>query len=79
MENANILSVEKNADFDDVPTSENENSEVDDVTASTDEDTPAMGSFMNDPTEEAVDTGSEDTEEVADEAGENSGISAESE
>ena len=38
-----------------------------------------MGSFMNDPTEEAVDTGSEDTEEVADEAGENSGISAESE
>ena len=56
LENANILSVEKNADFDDVPTSENENSEVDDVTASTDEDTPAMGSFMNDPTEEAVDT-----------------------
>ena len=25
LENANILSVEKNADFDDVPTSENEN------------------------------------------------------
>lgn len=84
LENANILSVEKNADFDDVPTSENENSEVDDVTASTDEDTPAMGSFMNDPTEEAVDTEDMDTEgddaeEVADEAGENSGISAESE
>lgn len=61
-----------------------ENSEVDDVTASTDEDTPAMGSFMNDPTEEAVDTEDMDTEgddaeEVADEAGENSGISAESE
>lgn len=84
LENANILSVEKNADFDDVPTSENENSEVDDVTASTDEDTPAMGSFMNDPTEEAVDTEDMDTEgddaeEVADEAGENSGISVESE
>ena len=32
------------------------------VTASTDEDTPAMGSFMNDPTEEAVDTEDMDTE-----------------
>ena len=65
-------------------TEDSENSEVDDVTASTDEDTPAMGSFMNDPTEEAVDTEDMDTEgddaeEVADEAGENSGISAESE
>lgn len=65
-------------------TENSENSEVDDVTASTDEDTPAMGSFMNDPTEEAVDTEDMDTEgddaeEVADEAGENSGISAESE
>lgn len=62
-------------------TENSENSEVDDVTASTDEDTPAMGSFMNDPTEEAVDTEDMDTEgddaeEVADEAGENSGISA---
>lgn len=41
-------------------------------------------SFMNDPTEEAVDTEDMDTEgddaeEVADEAGENSGIFAESE
>lgn len=54
-------------------TENSENSEVDDVTASTDEDTPAMGSFMNDPTEEAVDTEDMDTEgddaeEVADEA-----------
>ena len=61
-----------------------ENSEVDDDTASTDEDSPAMGSFINEPTEEAVDTEDMDTEgdeaeEVADEAGENSGISAESE
>ena len=84
MEDANILSVEKDADFDDVPTSENENSEVNDDTASTDEDTPAMGSFINEPTEEAVDTEDMDTEgddaeEVADEAGENSGISVESE
>ena len=84
MEDANILSVEKDADFDDVPTSENENSEVNDDTASTDVDTPAMGSFINEPTEEAVDTEDMDTEgddaeEVADEAGENSGISAESE
>ena len=65
-------------------TENSENSEVDDVTASTDEDTPAMGSFINEPTEEAVDTEDMDTEvddaeEVADEAGENSGISAESE
>ena len=65
-------------------TENSENSEVDDVTASTDEDTPAMGSFMNDPTEEAVDTEDMDTEgddaeEVADEAGENTGIFAESE
>lgn len=65
-------------------TEDSENSEVNDDTASTDEDTPAMGSFMNDPTEEAVDTEDMDTEgddaeEVADEAGENSGISAESE
>lgn len=65
-------------------TENSENSEVDDVTASADEDSPAMGSFMNDPTEEAVDTEDmdtegDDTEEVADEAGENSGIFAESE
>lgn len=43
-----------------------------------------MGSFINEPTEEAVDTEDMDTEgddaeEVADEAGENSGISVESE
>lgn len=61
-----------------------ENFEVDDDTASTDEDSPAMGSFINEPTEEAVDTEDMDTEvddaeEVADEAGENSGISVESE
>ena len=40
-----------------------------------------MGSFMNDPTEEDVDTEDmdtegDDTEEVTDEAGENSDISA---
>ena len=61
-----------------------ENSEADDDKASTDEDSPAMGSFINEPTEEAVDTEDMDTEgddaeEVVDEAGENSGISAESE
>ena len=61
-----------------------ENSEVDDVTASTDEDSPAMGSFINESTEETVDTEdmdteSDDAEEVADEAGENTGIFAESE
>lgn len=44
----------------------------------------AMGSIMNEPTEEVVDNENVDTEgfdaeEVADEAGENSGISAESE
>ena len=60
-----------------------ENSEVD-VTASTDEDSPAMGSFINEPTEEVVniedmDTEGDDAEEVVDEAGENTGISAESE
>ena len=60
---------------------DSENSEVDDDTASTDEDSPAMGSFMNDPTEEDVDTEDmdtegDDTEEVTDEAGENSDISA---
>lgn len=65
-------------------TEDSENSEVDDDTASTDEDSPIMGSFMNEPTEDAVDTEDMDTEgddaeEVADEAGENSGISAESE
>ena len=61
-----------------------ENSEADDDKASTDEVSPAMGSFINEPTEEAVDTEDMDTEvddaeEVADEAGENSGISVESE
>lgn len=65
-------------------TENSENSEVDDDTASTDEDSPAMGSFINEPTEEAVDTEDMDTEgddaeEVVDEAGENSGISVESE
>lgn len=61
-----------------------ENSEADDDKASTDEDSPAMGSFINEPTEEAVDTEDMDTEgddaeEVVDEAGENSGIFADSE
>lgn len=50
-----------------------ENSEVNDDTASTDEDSPAMGSFINEPTEETVDTEDMDTEgddaeEVVDEA-----------
>lgn len=61
-----------------------ENSELDDEQSSTEEDTPAMGSFINEPTEEAADTEDMDTEgddaeEVADEAGENSGIFVESE
>ena len=52
-------------------------------TSSSDEDSPAMGSFINEPTEEAVDTEDMDTEgddaeEVVDEAGENSGIFVES-
>ena len=68
---------------------DSENSEVDDNTASADEDSPITGSFMNEPTEDAVevetvnsenmDIEGDDTEEVADEAGENSGISVESE
>lgn len=70
-------------------TEDSENSEVDDDTASADEDSPAMGSSMNEPTEDAVevetvnsenmDIEGDDTEEVADEAGENTGIFAESE
>ena len=61
-----------------------ENSEADDDKASTDEVSPAMGSFINEPTEEAVDTEDMDTEgddaeEVVDEAGGNSGIFADSE
>lgn len=70
-------------------TENSENSEVDDDTASADEDSPAMGSSMNEPTEDAVevetvnsenmDIEGDDTEEVADEAGENTGIFAESE
>ena len=69
LEDANILSVEKDVDFDDVPTSENENSEVDDDTASADEDSPAMGSFLNEPTEEDMDTEGEGcAEEDANEA-----------
>ncbi len=83
----NIDDVDKPFESEDawsLDTEDSENSEVDDDTASTDEDTPAMGSFMNDPTEEAVDTEDmdtegDDTEEVADEAGENTGIFAESE
>lgn len=48
------------------------------------EDSPATDSFIDEPTEEAVDTEDMDTEgddaeEVADEAGENTGISVESE
>ena len=69
LEDANILSVEKDADFDDVSTSENENSEVDDDTASADEDSPAMGSFLNKTTEEDMDTEGEGcVEEGANEA-----------
>ena len=54
---------------------DSENSEVVDDTASADEDSP----FMNDSMKEVVNIESGDTEEVADEAGENSGIFAESE
>lgn len=56
-----------------------ENSEVGDDTASTNEDSPALGGFMNEPTEEAMETEDDDTEEAMDEAGEDTGISAESE
>lgn len=51
---------------------DSENSEVVDDTASADEDSPVM----NDSMKEVVNIESGDTEEVADEAGENSGISA---
>ena len=54
---------------------DSENSEVADDTVSADEDSPVM----NDSMKEVVNIESEDTEEVADEAGENSGIFAESE
>ena len=54
---------------------DSENSEVVDDTASADEDSPVM----NDSMKEVVNIESGDTEEVADEAGENSGIFAESE
>ena len=43
---------------------DSENSEVDDDTASADEDSPAMGSFLNDPTEEDMDTEGEGCAEV---------------
>lgn len=56
-------------------TENSENSEVVDDTASADEDSPVM----NDSMKEVVNIESGDTEEVADEAGENSGIFAESE
>ena len=54
---------------------DSENSEVADDTVSADENSPVM----NDSMKEVVNIESEDTEEVADEAGENSGIFAESE
>lgn len=54
---------------------DSENSEVADDTVSADEDSPVMDDSMK----EVVNIESEDTEEVADEAGENSGIFAESE
>lgn len=54
---------------------DSENSEVVDDTASADEDSPVM----NDSMKEVVNIESGDTEEVADEAGENTGIFAESE
>ena len=60
-------------------TEDSENFEVDGDTASADEDSPTMGSIMNEPMEEAMETECDDTEEVVDEAGENSGISVESE
>ena len=57
-----------------------ENSEDDADTSSSDEDSPIMGSFMNEPTEDADDTGVDGSgEEDESEAGENSGISVESE
>lgn len=58
-----------------------ENSEDDADTSSSDEDSPIMGSFMNEPTEEAEDTDGDSSgeEDVESEAGENTGISAESE
>ena len=54
---------------------DSENSEVADDTVSADEDSPVMDDSMK----EVVNIESGDTEEVADEAGENSGIFAESE
>lgn len=58
-----------------------ENSEDDADTSSSDEDTSIMGSFMNEPTEDAEDTDVEGSgkEDVEIEAGENTGISTESE
>lgn len=57
-----------------------ENSEDNADTSSSDEDSPIMGSFMNEPTEEAEDTdGDGSGEEDESEAEENSGIFAESE
>ena len=57
-----------------------ENSEDNADTCSSDEDSPIMGSFMNEPTEEAEDTdGDGSGKEDESEAEENSGISVESE
>lgn len=79
-----ILSVKKDADSDEIEKCDDENFEDAVDTSSSDEDSPIMGSFMNEPTEEAedtedMDTEGDDAEEVSDEAEENSGISAESE
>ena len=84
MNDVKILSVKKDADSDEIEKCDDENFEDAVDTSSFDEDSPAMGSFINEPTEEAVDTEDMDTEvdeaeEVVDEAGENTGISAESE
>lgn len=76
-----ILSVKKDADSDEIEKCDDENFEDAVDTSSSDEDTPIMGSFMNEPTEEAEDTDGDGSgeEDVESEAGENTGIFAESE
>ena len=76
-----ILSVKKDADSDEIEKCDDENFEDAVDTSSSDEDSPIMGSFMNEPTEDAEDTDVEGSgkEDVEIEAGENTGISAESE
>ena len=79
-----IADVSKPFESDDAWTWESitaENSEDDADTSSSDEDSPTVGSFMNEPTEEAEDTAGDSSgeEDVEIEAGEDTGISAESE